>query len=222
MEAMSSETQAPNRPRHKRRHFFINRSLQLRYMFVLLGILLVVMVSSIATMYYGIWGSVLKELSDEGIRNQLIVANRIYQYEKARQIGVGDDGSRADLNFIRETELLSQREREIFKEILNRTNKRLFIYLLPLLVFIGWGTIFLSHRIAGPLYRFDQCFKDITKGDLTVRAHLRKGDEALFLSESFNEMAESLDGRVSSIKQASSNGSKETLENSLSDFKTTS
>jgi methyl-accepting chemotaxis protein len=219
---MSNETQTPTRPRYKRRQFFINRSLQLRYMFILLGILLVVMGFSIATMYYGIWGSVLKELSDEGIRNQLIVANRIYQYEKARQINAGDDGSNADLNFIRETELLSQREREIFKEILNRTNKRIFIYLLPIFIFIGWGTVFLSHRIAGPLYRFNQCFKNITKGDLTARAHLRKGDEALFLSESFNEMAESLERKVSSMKQASSNGSKETLEKSLSDFKTTS
>lgn len=182
-----------------------------------------------ASMYFGIWGSVLKELSDEGIRNKLIVANRIYQYEKAREIDSGVETSNADLNFIRETELLSQREREIFKEILQRTNKRLFIYLIPLLAFIGWGTIFLSHKIAGPLYRFDHCFKDIRQGNLTTRAHLRKHDEALWLSKSFNEMAESLDNQISTIKKSTgeilsslpaSNSSKDALEETLSGFKT--
>ena len=185
--------------------------------------------ASLASMYFGIWGSVLRELSDEGIRNKLIVANRIYQYEKARELDTGVEASQTSLNFIRETELLSQKEREIFQEILRRTNKHLFIYLIPLFIFIGWGTIFLSHTIAGPLYRFDQCFKDIQNGNLTTRARLRKYDEARELSKSFNEMAENLDSQISTVKKAAgeilssaspSNSSKETLEETLAGFKT--
>jgi methyl-accepting chemotaxis protein len=214
---------------YQRKHFLINKPFQIRFMIYILAILLIVMGASLASMYYGIWGSVLKELSDEGMRNKLIVANRIYQYEKAREIDSGIEASDASLNFIRETELLSQREREIFKEILHRTNQRLFIYLLPLLIFIGWGTIFLSHKIAGPLYRFDRCFKDIRGGNLTTRAHLRKYDEALWLSESFNEMAESLDNQIATIKKSaeeilpslpSSNSAKDVLEDTLLGFKT--
>jgi methyl-accepting chemotaxis protein len=103
------------------------------------------------------------------------------------------------------------------------------IYLLPLLALIGWGTIFLSHKIAGPLYRFDQCFKDLSQGDLTTRARLRKNDEAIWLSKSFNQMTESLDSRVSTLKNAAnevarqlpnSNPSKNLLDKTLSGFRT--
>ncbi len=212
---------------HVRKHFFINRAFQLRYMFQIVIILLVVMGASLASMYFGIWGSVLKELSNEGIRNQLIVANRIFQYEKARAIETGDETSGAALKFIKETELLSQKEREVFQEILYRTNQKLLIYLIPLLVFIAWGTIFLSHKIAGPLYRFDQCFKKIKNGDLTTRAHLRKKDEAQWLSKSFNEMATSLDEDIGTLKNKAAeiastgpDNSKGLLEKILSRFKT--
>jgi methyl-accepting chemotaxis protein len=214
---------------YRRTHFLINRPLQFRYMVYVLAILLVVMAASVASIYYGIWGSVLRELSNEGIRNKLIIANRIYQYEKVRQGEVDKEAAPMALSFIREVDLLSQREREVFQEILGRTNKRILINCIPLLILIGWGTIFLSHRIAGPLYRFDQCFQTIIKGDLTVRARLRKGDEAIWLSNRFNEMTQSLDHRISNIKRSahdvlpqipSSNPAKETLERNLSEFKT--
>ncbi len=215
---------------YRRSHFFINCSFQIRYMLYALTILLIVMGASVASVYYGVLGSMLRELSDEGVRNRLIMANRIYQYEKARQVeSQAAQTPDSTLNFIRETSLLSQREREIFREILNHTHKRILFYFIPLLIFIGWGTIFLSHRIAGPLYRFDQCFRRLKGGDLTTRAHLRKHDEAVWLSESFNQMTEHLDGEVSALKRAAreitpelknSDPSRTLLEKTLSGFQT--
>src|SRR6056297_3494848 len=38
-------------------------------------------------------------------------------------------------------------------------------------------TLFVSHRIAGPLYRFEKELKDIGKGDLTKKISLRKKDQ---------------------------------------------
>jgi methyl-accepting chemotaxis protein len=217
---------------HKRTHYLINRPLQLRYMFFILILLLTVMGATVASMYYGIWGSVLRELSDEGIRNKLIIANRIYQYEKVRQNepAPAAEAQPASLSFIRETELLSAREREVFKEILGRTNRRLMLYFAVLLGFIAWVTVFLSHKIAGPLYRFEQCFQQLEQGDLTVRARLRKHDEAIWLAEKFNRMAERLDHHVNELKRSagkleetglSGSGAKEHLRNTLAGFKTT-
>src|SRR3990172_8935037 len=37
--------------------------------------------------------------------------------------------------------------------------------------------ILLSHRLAGPLYRFEKVLNDISKGDLTRRFKLREKDE---------------------------------------------
>ena len=37
-------------------------------------------------------------------------------------------------------------------------------------------TALLSNKIAGPIYRFEEAFKQVAKGDKKVRVSLRKGD----------------------------------------------
>lgn len=61
--------------------------------------------------------------------------------------------------------------------------------------------ILLSHRIAGPLYRFEKTVKDIEAGDLTTRINLRKKDEIVTLKESLNVLVESMDKRIGRIKK---------------------
>jgi len=60
--------------------------------------------------------------------------------------------------------------------------------------------VLLSHRIAGPLYRFEKALKQIEEGDLTARINLRKSDQLVELKEAFNSLAHSLDARVGTIK----------------------
>ncbi|MBI3754110.1 MAG: methyl-accepting chemotaxis protein [Deltaproteobacteria bacterium] len=62
--------------------------------------------------------------------------------------------------------------------------------------------IFLSHRIAGPLYRFENILNDLSKGDLTRRFKLRETDQLLELEKGINEMANTLDRNVGDIKSA--------------------
>jgi methyl-accepting chemotaxis protein len=56
--------------------------------------------------------------------------------------------------------------------------------------------IFLSHRIAGPLYRFEKTLGDISSGNLTSRINLRKTDQLVELKEAFNILLDSLDSRM--------------------------
>ena len=60
--------------------------------------------------------------------------------------------------------------------------------------------IWMSHRIAGPLYRFEQTLKDIDKGDLTYRFKLRHGDQLIQLAESINKFTEGMDKRAGDMK----------------------
>lgn len=53
-------------------------------------------------------------------------------------------------------------------------------------------TLFLSHRIAGPFYRFEQTFGRMIAGDLSERIKLRKNDEGQALSEKINEFNEKI------------------------------
>ncbi|MEI6437995.1 MAG: methyl-accepting chemotaxis protein [Candidatus Omnitrophota bacterium] len=49
-------------------------------------------------------------------------------------------------------------------------------------------TLFMSHKIAGPLYRFKETLKELVGGNFTNQVKLRKGDELLAFSDEFNEM----------------------------------
>jgi len=58
----------------------------------------------------------------------------------------------------------------------------------------------LSHRIAGPLYRFEKVLKQIGGGDLTASINLRKTDQLIEFKEALNTFIDSLDKRMGSIK----------------------
>ncbi|MDD5655791.1 MAG: methyl-accepting chemotaxis protein [Elusimicrobia bacterium] len=49
-------------------------------------------------------------------------------------------------------------------------------------------SVFVSHRFAGPIYRFEKSAQAVAKGDLTHRVCLRTGDELMELQEEFNAM----------------------------------
>ena len=60
----------------------------------------------------------------------------------------------------------------------------------------------LSHRMAGPVYRFEQTCKAIAKGDFSQRVHLRKGDQFTELQEEFNHMMDVVESRLNEKKQS--------------------
>ena len=182
----------------RRRHFLVNKPLQFRYMAFITVTLLSISVISLVSLYIGIWASVLDSFSNEQIRNDLLIASRLTQYEEARQITRSSGFS--TLSFFKQSEKLSQRQREVFKRILDTTNRELFFKLLLLFILIAWGSIYLSHRIAGPLYRFQITLEEIAGGNMTTRIHLRTTDEAQFLATQFNSTTLYLDQLFSKVK----------------------
>lgn len=53
-------------------------------------------------------------------------------------------------------------------------------------------SLYVSHRFAGPIYRFEKSCQFLSTGDLTHRVSLRTGDELMELQEEFNGMASAL------------------------------
>jgi len=78
--------------------------------------------------------------------------------------------------------------------------------LLTLIVAVGIALsgmivfILLSHRIAGPLYRFETTLKQLQEGDMTTNVHLRKKDQLSEVQEQLNGLIRSLDSRLGNIK----------------------
>ena len=59
---------------------------------------------------------------------------------------------------------------------------------------------FLSHKIAGPLFRFEKELESIREGDLTKKIRLRNKDQMDGMAENLNKMIASLHGKVLGIQ----------------------
>lgn len=70
-------------------------------------------------------------------------------------------------------------------------------------VLLALHSVLVSHRIAGPLYRFRSIFKAVAEGDLSIRANLRKTDYLGKESDSLNEMIVSLRTKLAGIRKHS-------------------
>ena len=78
---------------------------------------------------------------------------------------------------------------------------------LTMIIVLGVGLagmfvfILLSHRIAGPLFRFEKTLGQLKDGDLSTLVHLRSTDQLPELQESLNSLIESLALRIGGIKR---------------------
>lgn len=80
--------------------------------------------------------------------------------------------------------------------IFENVNNQLLWWILGFILIIAVISIFVSHKIAGPVYRLEESTKLIASGDLTHKVHLRQGDELGDLQDAFNDMSESLSKMV--------------------------
>lgn len=80
--------------------------------------------------------------------------------------------------------------------IFEQVNSQLIWWILAFIFIIAIISIFVSHKIAGPVYRLEESTKLIASGDLTHKVHLRQGDELGDLQDAFNKMSESLSKMV--------------------------
>ncbi len=69
---------------------------------------------------------------------------------------------------------------------------KIAIYVLLVIVI----SAIVSHKMAGPVYRFEQTCKAIAKGDFSQRVHLRKGDRLQELQDEFNKMMDVVENRI--------------------------
>lgn len=85
---------------------------------------------------------------------------------------------------------------DAFLPILSSFFYKLAIYVL----FVVLISAVLSHKMAGPIYRFEQTCKAIAKGDFSQRVHLRKGDQFIELQDEFNKMMDRVEQEINQKK----------------------
>jgi methyl-accepting chemotaxis protein len=85
--------------------------------------------------------------------------------------------------------------------IFDSVNMILMQWIVVFIFIIAILSIFVSHKIAGPVYRLEETSKIIASGDLTHQVHLRYGDELGDLQEAFNQMSDSLRKMVATDRE---------------------
>ena len=71
-------------------------------------------------------------------------------------------------------------------------NFRILMSILVISPFVGFLGIYLSHKIAGPIYRIEKSLGTMASGDFSSRIKLRKGDEMVSLADAVNKLTDSL------------------------------
>lgn len=62
-------------------------------------------------------------------------------------------------------------------------------------------TVYLTNRLAGPLYRLDLYVRTLATGDLSGRIHLRKGDELHDLAEMTNDCIDRFEAALREVRE---------------------
>jgi methyl-accepting chemotaxis protein len=62
------------------------------------------------------------------------------------------------------------------------------------------ATLFISHRLAGPMFRFEKELRAIGEGDFTKDIRLRKHDQMIAMANDMNRMTTSLREKILTIR----------------------
>jgi len=93
--------------------------------------------------------------------------------------------------------------------IVNTVNFRILVSMLLISPFIGFLGIYLSHKIAGPIYRIERFLNGIAAGDLSLRITLRRGDEMVSLADAVNRLVDSMSSSVTAGRARAESALKE-------------
>jgi methyl-accepting chemotaxis protein len=139
---------------YKRKIYIINKEFQLKYLFTIISMIAISVLTVSFITFYVIWDNVIKEF--------------FFIPEAAKKL--------TDI-FIRTSEIAGG-------------------FTLLILGIFAVAGIFLSHRVAGPLYRVERVAEELSKGNLDVNVRFRKSDELHSLADSMNKMIGGIKGMV--------------------------
>jgi nitrate/nitrite-specific signal transduction histidine kinase len=170
------------KPSFSRTHFFIDRNIQGRYMVTFLVPMLIMLVFMLLTLY----------LASQAMMS---TSSRIMKDEINNTISARFQ-DQPDPTLEQYKDVVAQIEKKVGDFSDNANIKQEFT--VTLLWVFGAGillvvlqivmmTVFFSHKLAGPVYRFEKLCKNVINGNYKDVIHLRKGDQMQSLALLLNE-----------------------------------
>jgi len=84
-------------------------------------------------------------------------------------------------------------------------NRYMWPGIAAIILLFGAVSIFITHRVAGPLFVIERMINQIAGGNLSTRIKLRKGDDLIEFEQSMNRMAEKLEASLSELQERTRN-----------------
>ncbi len=178
-----------------RKQYFIDRNIQGKYMISFLIPMLIMLVFMLVILYFAAQNIV--STTSDIIRKDFndITAE---QFMDKQDPEVSD--YRAVLDEMKDYLRSYAEEQDYRRAVLTVIMIVLGIGTMLVVIQITLLTIFFSHKIAGPVYRFKKACDDIVNGDYSRRIKLRKGDQMQDLAEKMNESLDATKERFETLK----------------------
>jgi nitrate/nitrite-specific signal transduction histidine kinase len=193
-----------------RKHFFIDRKLQGRYMMTLLIPMLIMLVFFLIVLYsasQSIVGTTTRIIKEE-VENKIAV-----QLQDQQNPSVESYQSLVNniKSYIRNFSSDAKYRRAVLQSLM-------WIFGIGILIIvaqIALLTIFFSHKLAGPVFRFEKMCHTMIDGNYTDKIYLRRGDEMQNLAGLINEVIRVTDERLAALRDAKTEEEKNKIVSSL-------
>lgn len=190
---------APSTAKFKRKHYFIDRKFQGRYMVTFFIPMMIMLCFMLGTLYFAaqtIVDTTTRMLSQD-VENTITLALQDNANPSTAQYKtVLADISHSIKMFSRSKKL----KREMLSTLLWVFGAGLFIVIVQIVAM----TIFFSHKVAGPVYRFERSLHECIEGRYDGSVHLRQGDELQNLAGLFNSVLQTTRQRMLGLINAES------------------
>jgi len=191
---MSAPTAAASpKPRYKRsfKNYLIDSRFQLKY---------TAMILSVAIAISAVLGVFLWQTSGEVVAESQRVVEQSKKVSDVVKMSIKDDpvyGDNPELASAFNSAAVEQDNKILAQQAALVRQQHTMLYTLvgalAVMVFlIGVLGIFITHRVAGPIYKMKLLLKQVASGKLRVMAKLRKGDELQDFFDVFAHMVDSL------------------------------
>jgi hypothetical protein len=193
-----------------RRHFLINWALQGRYMMTLLVPMLIMLVFFLIVLYsasQSIVGAATGIIKEE-------VENKIATHLQDEQ-NPAVDSYKAIVDDIRSYIRGFSGDAGYRRTVLISLLWILGSGILIIVIQIALLTVFFSHKIAGPVYRFETICHGLINGDYTQKVRLRKADEMQNLARLLNDVIITSNQRLIALGNAKTDEEKMKIVSSI-------
>ena len=182
--------------KYVRKHYFINPQFQTRFLVSFIIPMFIFIFFIGVVMFFASRSAIFSAISIVGDDiNGLIRSKQMHVVEKNRQ----------NMEIVEQVKEYAAKYAagdvsNFSGDVLKSTSKVLILGLIIVILELAALTVFVSHKIAGPIYRFEWFSEALSKGNLTERIHLRKGDEMIGTADKFNKMADSIEEKISKLQ----------------------